>query len=83
MSQEVVRNFFQFIETDEELQEQVKNANNSATVIQIATKKGYEFTAEELQEYMQNEELSLEELEAVAGGLRDTNNNNNNNKRLQ
>jgi predicted ribosomally synthesized peptide with nif11-like leader len=80
MSQEVVRNFFKFIESNEELQEQVKNANNSAQVIQIASEQGYEITAEHLQEYMQNEELSLEELEAVAGG--GNNNNNNNNKRL-
>jgi predicted ribosomally synthesized peptide with nif11-like leader len=84
MSHETVRNFFQSLETDELLQEQVKNANNSAKVIQIASEKGYEFTAEELQEYMQettaNEELKLEELEAVSGG---NNNNNNNNESLE
>jgi predicted ribosomally synthesized peptide with nif11-like leader len=77
MSHETVRNFFQSLETDELLQEQVKNVNNSARVIQIASDKGYEFTGEELQEYMQestaNEELKIEELEAVAGGG-DTNN---------
>lgn len=82
MSQETVRSFFQFLETDELLQEQVKNASNSDSVIKIALEKGYEFTPEELQEYMQNEELSLQHLEAVAGGraapLDDTNNNNNN-----
>jgi predicted ribosomally synthesized peptide with nif11-like leader len=84
MSHETVRKFFQFLETDELLQEQVKNASNSARVIQIASDKGYEFTGEELQEYMQettaNEELKLEELEAVSGG---NNNNNNNNESLE
>lgn len=81
MSQEAVRNFFKSLETDEVLQEQVKNANNSARVIQIASEKGYEFTAQELQDYMQeaaaNEELKLEELEAAAGGMAGNNNNNN------
>lgn len=72
MSQESVREFFQVAENDEVLQEQIKAANASANVIQIAGEKGYEFTAQELEEYMKEavakEELNLEELEAVAGG---------------
>ncbi|MCC5668495.1 Nif11-like leader peptide family natural product precursor [Nostoc sp. CHAB 5784] len=81
MSQETVREFFKFAENDEVLQEQIKAAKASTSVIQIAAEKGYEFTAQELEEYMKeavaNEELNLEELEAVAGGVSKNNINNN------
>lgn len=72
MSQESVREFFQVAENDQVLQDQIKAASASTSVIQIASEKGYEFTAQELEEYMKEavakEELNLEELEAVAGG---------------
>jgi predicted ribosomally synthesized peptide with nif11-like leader len=72
MSKEAVREFFQFIQTDDVLQEQIKNVDNSTSVIQLATEKGYKFTEEELQVYMQEAidtfELSEDELLAVAGG---------------
>lgn len=72
MSQEAARNFIKFLETDEVLQEQVKNAENFDVVRQIANDKGYEFTQEELQAYTQEAldggELTEEALFAVAGG---------------
>jgi predicted ribosomally synthesized peptide with nif11-like leader len=72
MSQESVKRFFQFLKTDELLQEQLKNTNDTASVIQAAAEKGYEFTEEELQAYTQEAidtgELSEEDLLAIAGG---------------
>lgn len=71
MSQESVKEFYQILENDTELQELVKTAKDSENIVQIAANKGYEFTAEELEATMQ-EAISEEELEAVAGGLEDT-----------
>jgi predicted ribosomally synthesized peptide with nif11-like leader len=85
MSQANVSDFFKCLKTDEVLQRQLKGANKSSNAIKIAPEdlirtasdKGYEFNAEELQSYIKeskakgngNEELSMEELEAVAGGV--------------
>jgi predicted ribosomally synthesized peptide with nif11-like leader len=84
MSKATVNEFFKSLESDEVLQRQVKSVSNSDEIVQIASTRGYEFNVQDLQEYMreadENEELSIDELEAVAGGLKDTNNNNNNNK---
>lgn len=67
MSQEIVRKFYDVLKTDEILQEQVKAANDSSSVVRIAAAKGYEFTEQELETVMQ--EVSEEELASVAGGL--------------
>jgi predicted ribosomally synthesized peptide with nif11-like leader len=80
MSKETVNEFFKNLESDEVLQRQVKSVNSSSEIVQIASSRGYEFNMQDLQEYMreagENEELSIDELEAVAGGG-NTNNNNN------
>ena len=72
MSIESVKTFYESLKSDEALQERVKAADDSATVIQIASEKGYEFTEQELERAMQEAivegDLSQEELEAVAGG---------------
>ncbi|MGK7949212.1 MAG: Nif11-like leader peptide family natural product precursor [Xenococcaceae cyanobacterium] len=71
MSIESVKTFYKLIQSDETLQERVTAADDSATVVQIASEKGYEFTEQELERAMQEAiiegELSQEELEAVAG----------------
>ncbi len=73
MSKEKAREFFEVSQNDELLQERLKATNSSATVIQIAAEKGYEFTESEWQVAMQDaiaeDELSEEELLAVAGGI--------------
>lgn len=73
MSKEAVKDFYEILKNDNILQEQVKAANSSTDVIQIATEKGYEFNELELETVMQETvaadgELSEETLEAVAGG---------------
>lgn len=72
MSQESVKEFYQVLENDSELQGLVKAANSSVDIVQIAANRGYEFTAEELETTMQEAiaegELTEEQLELVAGG---------------
>jgi predicted ribosomally synthesized peptide with nif11-like leader len=72
MSKEQAREFFKISKNDETLQESLKAANSSAIVAQIAAEKGYEFTESELQAVMQEaiaeDELSEEDLFAIAGG---------------
>ncbi len=75
MSKETVREFFKVAEKDDALQEKLKAGNSSTSIVQMAADRGYEFTTKELQAFMQEAiaadgELSQEELETVAGGLR-------------
>ena len=76
MSIESVKKFYELLQSDEILQERVKAAEDSATVVQIASEKGYEFTEQELDRAMQEAifegELSEQELEAVAGAGKKT-----------
>ena len=71
MSKEAAKNFIQYLETDEVLQDQVKNTENFDALCQIANDKGYEFTEYELQNYTQEAieagQLTEEDLFAVAG----------------
>jgi len=71
MSIESVKGFYELLQSDKTLQERVKAADDSATVVQIASEKGYEFTEQELEKAMQEaivkRELSEQELEAVTG----------------
>ncbi|MBD2730571.1 Nif11-like leader peptide family natural product precursor [Nostoc sp. FACHB-892] len=73
MSKEKAKEFYEFSKNDDELQERLKAANSSATVIQIASEKGYEFTESEweiaMQDAIAEDELSEEELLAVAGAV--------------
>ena len=73
MSQEAVKGFFDFAKTSEEIQLQLKNGASYEGIVKIASDKGYNFTEQDLQSYATNlvgkEELSEQELEAVAGGV--------------
>lgn len=73
MSQEKAKEFYELSKNDNELQESLKAADNSATVIQIASEKGYEFTESEwqivMQEAIAEDELTEKDLQTVAGGL--------------
>ncbi len=80
MSVEALNQFLQKANEDEQLAQEIANVleseNDTEAVIELAQIKGYQFTAKELlaevhkrQHQKELEELSEEELEAVAGGL--------------
>lgn len=84
MSLEVVNQFLQKVTEDEQLQGELAKAleaeNDREAATNLAAKYGYDFTPDELWTEIQNrqsefqqkqaaEELSEEELEAVAGGF--------------
>jgi predicted ribosomally synthesized peptide with nif11-like leader len=84
MSLEAVNQFLQKVTEDEQLQEELAKAleaeNDRKAATDLAAKHGYDFTPDELWTEIQNrqsefqqkqvtEELSEEELEAVAGGF--------------
>ena len=66
MSRENAKKFVETVETDNALQERVKNLSIDE-VLTIAKELGYEFTIEEL-EHIGDQELTSDELESVAGG---------------
>lgn len=72
MSKEKATEFYEVSKNDEALQEKLKATNNLASIIEIASEKGYKFTESELQAVMQEavaeDELSEEDLYAIAGG---------------
>ncbi len=74
MSKEAVINLFKASAQDQELQAQLKGADSPATVVKLASEKGYEFNESEytavVQEMTAQDKGELEdsELEAVAGG---------------
>jgi predicted ribosomally synthesized peptide with nif11-like leader len=75
MSQQIVSNFFESVKSSTNLQTQFKNGLDLGSIIKAASEQGYEFSKQELQTYLQNnspaQELSMAELEAVAGGKAD------------
>jgi predicted ribosomally synthesized peptide with nif11-like leader len=81
MSAEAVNQFLQKVAEDPQLQEELAQAleadNDRQAAADLATKHGYQFTPDELWAEIQNrqsefqqstDELSEDELEAVAGG---------------
>ncbi|NMG07824.1 Nif11-like leader peptide family natural product precursor [Brasilonema sp. UFV-L1] len=78
MSIEAVDSLIQAAGKDVALQQKLEAAQGFAEVVQIGTEKGYQFTEEEVQAFLresgitlegiQQEELSEEALDAVAGG---------------
>jgi predicted ribosomally synthesized peptide with nif11-like leader len=67
MSKENLEQFMNQIADSEELQAKIGEQIDAAALIALGAECGCEFTAEELQEAA---ELSDEELEGVAGGVR-------------
>jgi predicted ribosomally synthesized peptide with nif11-like leader len=72
MSQRNSERFFDFAKTSEEIELQLKNEVSYEGIIKIASDNGYHFTEQDLKKHMTStaskEELSEQELEAVAGG---------------
>ncbi|QHG20500.1 Nif11-like leader peptide family natural product precursor [Nostoc sp. ATCC 53789] len=76
MSKQQVVEFFQAAAKDEVLTEKVKFATSPSSMIAIAIEYGYEFTEDELLQFElerrqtkgELEELSDQQMEAVAGG---------------
>ena len=66
MSQEELKAFLAKAKDDQTIQDKLKGAKSPEDVVSIAKEYGYEFTADKMTE----EELSEEELEGVAGGVR-------------
>lgn len=74
MSQESAKAFYEKLQQDEELAHKVQNLKNQEAIKEyIKNELGYDFTLEEIQQviFENNPELSDEELEAVAGGVSD------------
>jgi predicted ribosomally synthesized peptide with nif11-like leader len=70
MSTEIVRQFLLAVSSDSALQEKLA-ATDSVNFVKIAQESGYSFTLEDLQAHLaqhNGDELSEDELEAVAGG---------------
>lgn len=75
MSKALAIAFIKAAENDTTLLEKVKNANSATSVVKIASEYGYQLTEAEILAIQtgshtnwEDEELSEEQLEAVAGG---------------
>ena len=67
-----VQEFREAINANEEWQEEVRNFGDDDSMVSYASGKGYEFTVEEYNDYVENKvegELSEFETEMVCGGL--------------
>jgi predicted ribosomally synthesized peptide with nif11-like leader len=66
-----VEEFREAVNANEDWQEEVRNFGDDDNIVSYASGKGYEFTANEYSEYVENNisgELSLFETELVSGG---------------
>ena len=71
MSVEQAKSFIEKLNSDEAFLNQVAAAGDNESLLGVAREAGYDFSLEELQQSMPTqteEELSDDELEAVAGG---------------
>ena len=68
MSEEQLKAFLEAVKADAGLQEQLKAAADVDAVVSIASDAGFVISSEELQKAQA--EVSEEELEGVAGGIR-------------
>ena len=68
-----VEEFREAVNANEDWQEEVRNFGADDNIVNYASGKGYEFTNDEYSEYVENlgDELSLFEMELVAGGQTD------------
>ena len=67
MSEEQLKAFLEAVKADAGLQEQIKSAADADAVVALAKAAGFVISAEELKNAQQ--EVSEEELSAVAGGV--------------
>ena len=72
MSEEQLKAFLEKVKADTSLQEELKGAADANTVAAIAKEAGFSISADDLKNAQSTIELSDEELEGVAGGVRDT-----------
>ena len=72
MSEEQLKAFLEKVKSDTSLQEKLKAAADANTVAAIAKEAGFSISADDLKNAQSTIELSDEELEGVAGGVRDT-----------
>ena len=71
MSVEQAKAFMEKLDSDKTFLTQIARANSDEARLQLAQEAGFDFTAEEFASAMElpgNDELSDDELEAVAGG---------------
>ncbi|MEH1840696.1 MAG: Nif11-like leader peptide family natural product precursor [Nostoc sp.] len=78
MSKENLEQFYIFVENNQQLQEQLGQAENPQSfyekAVQLGQENGYSFTVQEAEDFISqkaqqgNAELSDQQLEAVAGG---------------
>lgn len=71
MSEENAIRFLHQIEEDPNLKDKVRSLSNKEELVYLGQEMGYSFTAEEMKsvgEKISSDELSDQELEAVAGG---------------
>ena len=66
MSLESARSFFHYVQDDTELERRLSQCQNAEEKISLAASQGFDFTVEEARQI--REELSDEDLEALAGG---------------
>ena len=70
MSKEQLKSFLEKVKADTSLQEKLKSAADSDAVLAIAKDAGFSISADDLKNAQS--EISEEELEGVAGGLKGT-----------
>lgn len=74
MSTENVKKFYEFGKGNEKLSKEILEAALNGNIVEFAKEKGFEFTKEEHDEFIENDssdenELPDEQLEKVAGGI--------------
>ena len=70
MSEEQLKAFIEKVKADTSLQEQLKAAADTDAVLAIAKEAGFSISAEDYASELYASELSDEELEGAAGGLK-------------
>ena len=70
MSEEQLKAFLEKVKGDTSLQEKLKAAASPEAALEIATQAGFAITTEDIQSMQSAKELSDDELEGAAGGLR-------------
>ena len=68
MSEEQLKAFWEATQADSALQQKLQGVTDPASIVEIAKEAGFTVSAEELQKAQ--EELSDEDLDAAAGGIR-------------